>query len=260
MTVRIYRSTDANAPVFYPYVVNSLNQLLQAVLVDGYGDTPGAGWTKAFDNNSGIVVFRNSTTTAGSSGAYFRIDTTGAPKDWSYARCFAYKTMTDINTGTDPTPSTAQMSNGTYFNTWMGGSNSSRVQPWVIIADERTVYVSLVVNSGGWFTGSWTTYWGFGDYESIVPGDTYNYFVWGHTDGSRDDFQGLASYWWENDIFYGLSVGRDTALNPNSSAKVIGPNLGGNNRQSGSQSNMSRPNVYTGAVLTHDALLFDRQG
>jgi hypothetical protein len=43
MTVKIYKSTDANAPVLYPNTVGSLNALLKAVLVDGYGSQTGAG-------------------------------------------------------------------------------------------------------------------------------------------------------------------------------------------------------------------------
>jgi hypothetical protein len=46
MTVRVYRSTDASAPVLTGQV-GSLTALLDAVLVNGYGALSAAGWTIA---------------------------------------------------------------------------------------------------------------------------------------------------------------------------------------------------------------------
>jgi hypothetical protein len=46
MTVRVYRSTDASAPVLTGQV-GSLTALLDAILVNGYGALTAAGWTIA---------------------------------------------------------------------------------------------------------------------------------------------------------------------------------------------------------------------
>ena len=44
MTTRLYRSSDASAPAM-EYVAGSLNAVLKACLVDGYGALPAAGWS-----------------------------------------------------------------------------------------------------------------------------------------------------------------------------------------------------------------------
>jgi hypothetical protein len=44
MTVRIYRSTDGSAPVLTGQA-GKLTDLLDAILVNGYGSKTAAGWT-----------------------------------------------------------------------------------------------------------------------------------------------------------------------------------------------------------------------
>ena len=67
MTVRVYSSTDASAPVLTGQV-GSLIAVLDACLVNGYGTKTAAGWTKPFADASNTAVYRSGS----GSRAFFR--------------------------------------------------------------------------------------------------------------------------------------------------------------------------------------------
>lgn len=54
-TPTIYRSTDTSAPVITGEV-SKLRLALNAILVDGYGSQPAAGWTKAYEDGGNHLV------------------------------------------------------------------------------------------------------------------------------------------------------------------------------------------------------------
>ncbi len=140
MTVTVYKSTDASAPVLTGEV-GSLNALLYACLVTGYGAKPGAGWTRAFNDapNYTSVFLQGS----GSSGRYLRVDDggpgTGAAKE---ARATGYETMSDVDTGTNPFPSAAA-SPASYTVIRKSTTADATARAWKIFADHATVYVFL---------------------------------------------------------------------------------------------------------------------
>ena len=173
MTVRIYQNTDVGAPVL-SNTANSLNAVLEACLVNGYGTQTAAGWTKAFTSGN-TSVFRNSTTALGSSGCYVQVNDSNT----SYALARAYKTMTAVNTGTDVTPNSGQMSQSDVF--WFKYSyGTGTPKRWVIIADERTFYMNIFI-AGAYPTdqADYCALFGAGDFDSFVPGNNWNYMVFG---------------------------------------------------------------------------------
>ncbi len=120
------------------------------------------GWTREF-NATNVEVFR-SPNVAGTRH-YLRVDDGGAePRD---ARVVGYETMSDVSTGTNPSPSAAQLSGGGFWT--KSNTANSTVRGWVLAGDDRTFYLS-VNHSGG---AGFSTY-AFGDIESFKSGgDAY---------------------------------------------------------------------------------------
>lgn len=179
-TTRVYKSTDASAPTL-PGQVGALKDLLKKILVGtsgvAYGTGPSqklaAGWSNAFPagETTTKIAFRNSLA-AGGSGMYARLlddgSMTGGAKE---AGLFSYAAMTDVDTGTDQAPTTAQMSAGVVLRKSATADGTAR--PWIVIADERTFYIWIDSLPG---TNTEKTVGGAGDFESLVAGDGYAYF------------------------------------------------------------------------------------
>ncbi|MGH8436114.1 MAG: hypothetical protein ACRERX_16925 [Pseudomonas sp.] len=109
----------------------------------------GQGWSKAY---SGTNLAAYTSTAAGSFGGYLRLDDTGTLN----ARGYGYETMTDINTGVNQFPSTAQqVSPGLYFP--KSSTSNATARNWMIFGDERCFYMwvepSTVGNGQMWFFG-----------------------------------------------------------------------------------------------------------
>lgn len=242
MTVTVYKSTDSGAPILYGLAWSLLN-LLDKILVDGYGSKSSLGWAKAFTSlvcsgtatggstttlidtatnfvTAGVVVgyqvFRTAdgknarvtsitTTTnpndtlnftavspvtptfantdaytvdnnkrayrqiAGTNQYYLRVtdDGTGAA---NYARARGYETMSDIDTGTGPFPTDAQVSGGLYAI--KSANVGSTARPWRCISDGKIFYLFFNQDSAS----DWNAATGlfFGDYKTYKTGDIYN--------------------------------------------------------------------------------------
>jgi len=119
---------------------------------------PGAGWTKPYTGTN-LAAYRLNSTTG--TGSYLRIDDTGTTD----IRCVGYLTMTDINTGDDPFPTSTQVSGGAYIRKSSAASTDAR--PWTMIADDRGFYLSIV-NDGS----SVIKAYNFGDFVSFSTGIT----------------------------------------------------------------------------------------
>jgi hypothetical protein len=151
MTVRIYRSTDASAPVLNGTVAGSLITVLKACLVDGFGAgataTP-AGWTLTLEDTlNKKAMFRNNSTTG--SGRYFVIKDDGqqyigqGANKYDRATIMGGKNYIDINTLETTFPRTitgANRHSDTHYGTiCIKGPNAN--SPWILIADEYTCYL-----------------------------------------------------------------------------------------------------------------------
>ncbi|WP_316150048.1 hypothetical protein [Cupriavidus sp. BIC8F] len=109
----------------------------------------GQGWSKPF---SGTNLAAYTLTAAGSFGGYLRLDDTGTTN----ARGYAYESMTDINTGVNQFPSTAQMASpGLYFP--KSNTANATARNWMLFGDERGFYMWVeALNAGNgqmWFFG-----------------------------------------------------------------------------------------------------------
>ena len=173
MTVNIYKSNDASAPTLNG-TAGSLVNVLYACLVTGYGSKGAAGWAREFTGTN-KAAFR------ASSGNRFRllVDDTGTQE----ARLVAYETMTDVDTGTNPFPTTAQLSGGIFCR--KSNTADATTRAWMVVASDVMVYVFID-------SGSASTDWsaaptaanlsgcfGFGDFVSYKSGDTYNTIIFG---------------------------------------------------------------------------------
>ena len=85
-----------------------------------------------------------------------------------------YETMSDVDTGTGPYPTVAQVSTGI---TIQGTNNTAGPKDWIIIGDEYQM--CYIINPTG---GQQKTFF-FGDLLSLVPSDPYNSVIIGPTNG-----------------------------------------------------------------------------
>lgn len=118
------------------------------------------GWQKAY-SGTGKAVYKSVDVSA--SGRMFRVDDSGTTS----ARVIGYESMSDVDAGTNPFPTTAQLSGGGYFLK----SSAATTRAWWLVADPKCVWFSVSYDGTGWHT------YGFGDFKSLYAGDTYNAFV-----------------------------------------------------------------------------------
>lgn len=194
MTVRTYSSTDASAPVLRGNTPGDLINLLEKCLVTGYGSQVGAGWTKPFAGTN-VAAFRNG---AGSNGMYLRVDDTSTATGGRSARIVGYETMTDINTGSpNPFPLDSQLAGGLWVPTKESSSNASTARPWRVWADEKLFYMQLRYRPES-DVYEYNVFWGFGDINSYMQGDSSHTVIIGYYHGSY--------YYSSQDIFVGSTT------------------------------------------------------
>lgn len=166
----VYRSSDASAPSLTGTAGDLVN-LLDKCLVSGYGSKTAAGWVRktAFaGNGSTRAVFQQ-----GAGNQFFLdVDDRGASSGLTgasgkEAAIRGYEAMTDVSTGTNPFPTTAQVAAAT-ANWRKSATADATARGWVLIADDRTVY--LFVSDGD--TTSYKPYF-FGDVYSMKSSDGY---------------------------------------------------------------------------------------
>lgn len=174
MTVRLYLSTDASAPVLTGQV-GSLTTLLDAVLVNGYGSKTAAGWSIAYTATNK----RDYKQGTGSNGFYLDIDDTGPGGGGAKeARLRGYEVMTAQATGTNLFPTTAQSST---FGVICRKSTTAdaTARPWYCVADATCFY--LFVDTGDMTGPNYAMAVAFGDFFSYKAGDVYNTIIIGRT-------------------------------------------------------------------------------
>lgn len=169
-TTREFSSTDAGAPVLTGQA-GSLLAVIKACLVDGYGSRPAAGWTFPYSGtNKG--VFRNAVGSGGT-GHYFRIaDDATEAAGARVALLRGYVDMSDVDTGVgaDVMPAVSNYSTGGQI--CKSNTLDATARAWRIFADELTCYIWTDPNAA-FMHGIH----GFGDFESVVPGDSFRSFV-----------------------------------------------------------------------------------
>lgn len=174
MTWRVYRFDDASAPALTGQAGSVIN-ILDACLVNGYGSRTAAGWTKAFSGTNLAAYLQG----AGSAGFYARVDDTGATD----ARVIGYETMSDINTGTNLFPTTAQISGGVFAR--KSSSADAIRRPWLVVADAKRFYLwlgFLTTTTGGFAVtiSQAGSVLAFGDFISRMASDPFRCFIIGN--------------------------------------------------------------------------------
>jgi hypothetical protein len=173
-TVTLYRSTDASAPTLTGQV-GSLTTLLDAVLVNGYGTQPAAGWTKPFTTATNQAAYRNSAT----DGTGFHVNVNdngpgaGAARE---ARMTGFETMSALATGTGQFPLLAQLGIGIGAVVCRKSTTAdATARPWVIVADNTVFY--LFVETGDVAGQVYSVV--FGDFFSYKASDAYRCLIIG---------------------------------------------------------------------------------
>lgn len=179
MTVRVYRSDDASAPVLSGQA-GALIGILDACLVNGYGAKAAAGWTKPYSGTN-LAAYRQGT---GSNQLYLRVDDTTTTN----ARMVAYESMSDVNTGTNAFPSESQQSGGLYV--LKSTTANSTARPWIVIATEKAFYFWPNFNQTSMFAsdGTMKPMIFFGDITTRQSGDAYHTMISAGTSNSWSSF------------------------------------------------------------------------
>lgn len=127
---------------------------------------PVGGWEELFPGTPNKSVFRS--TDPQSSGFCYRIDDSGTTQ----ARVRGFEAMSDIDTGTGPFPTNAQINGGGYWS--KTGTANSTAARYALVADSRTVLVVISPYTTVSATSLIANFRGFGDMLALAPGgDAY---------------------------------------------------------------------------------------
>lgn len=137
-----YSSIDASAPVLTGEAGTLVN-LLDKLLVNGYGSKPAQGWTKPFSGTNKAAYKQP----IGTNGFYLRVDDNAVDSNKT-AQVRGYETMTDVDTGTFLFPTVAQRAN--YYVAKSTTANST-ARPWRAVGDGYTLFLMVEFNPGASF-------------------------------------------------------------------------------------------------------------
>lgn len=128
-----------------------------------------AGWEKVFSAGTTKAVYRSTDVT--SSRRYYRVDDSGNQS----ARVRGFAAMTNVDTGTEPFPTNAQISGGGYIFKSTNPGDSTPVL-YLLAADSKSVLMSVAAGTSG---NAWQANTrGFGDPLPLAPaGDVYSAFL-----------------------------------------------------------------------------------
>lgn len=156
-THRILSVPDANT---FTFDATGVSNGTATGTITAIMSTP-TGWTKAFSGTNKAAY--KSTTSA--SGCYFRVDDSGAYNNANGQPARGYESMTDVDTGTAPFPTTAQQAN---FN-WRRSTDASGDRLWALVADDQFFYLFVRIAAAN----TANTIMLFGDINSFDPLDSF---------------------------------------------------------------------------------------
>jgi hypothetical protein len=189
-----YSSQDAGAPQITANSPASMIAVLKACLVGSggtaYGVKAPAGWSIPYEDDTNVaIVFKM----AGGNQRYLRLGNpantgTSGYADYSYLEVRGYNAMTDVNTGTNPFPTSAQMPTFRWAYAGDLAINTTTNIPWSIIASDRFFYIQLHIGNAGNNQGaSWGCQFAgyFGDIVSYLATDTMQTILSGFWTGAN---------------------------------------------------------------------------
>jgi len=190
------RWSDPGAPKLWANQFGSFPNLLKAVLVDGYGDTPGLGWTHEYSSPcNNIMVFRNNPFTG--SGIYLRVANSNLYSSANFARVSMFESMIDWDNGLLRTPPV-----GSYLSWAIGNSASATCVDgihWMIVGDEKGFWFcvrAVLATSANIFASLHARSWTFnyvGDILPIHPGHPYPTILFGNLNSDSFPVEPMAS-------------------------------------------------------------------
>lgn len=191
---RELKSTDEGAPQLAGNSANSLNAVLKAALVTGYGNTTPLGWELVHEDvNLGICVFRPKT----GSRMFLQITDDNTFGNGRCARAISYEIMPNASTGMLPGIALTS-SNPAYYIHKIYTDNNNSASPWYIIGDEVGFYLCICVNNYNSSSSyrNFTRIYYFGE-GLLLTGTTYtsnyNWLHWTHSlDASSSQLYGNA--------------------------------------------------------------------
>ena len=234
MSVYCYRSTDAGSPVLTGEV-GSLEALLISCLVTGYNLKTPAGWTNPY-----FDAFSNSAFKAGVGGNEFYVriaDDVDSHANLAYLSGFA--TMTDIDTGTERTPSVTQNAYG--VSILKSATQDATGRGWIILASHQMVYMFINHSSSSDYTEA--EGFCFGEFKSFKDLDTDNFIIAG-----RDPLD----YTTSNTDKFGTFTSVDTAIDYNylmKSYTSIGSSVACGKHADTSKDGLPFPNLVDGNLF-----------
>lgn len=129
------------------------------------------GWTKVYSGTN-KAVYKPSDVAA--SSALLRVDDSGT----TVARVRMYETMSDVDTGTNPSPTDAKVSGGLYW--WKSDAASAATRRYTIFGDSRNLYLGMAPYATSALAPIHTVH-AFGDLDSYKSGDAYPGYILGDT-------------------------------------------------------------------------------
>lgn len=180
MASRELKSTDVGAPQLVGNTKNSLNAVLKAALVNGYGETAPLGWDLIYEElDQGVCVFRPKI----GSRMFLQIIDDNSFGNGRVAKAQSYESMQSAFIGVMP----CNPDNVTYVHKISTNSSALSV-PWHIIGDERGFYLLTrpYYNSSTWKNISKICY--FGEGVSVEDPDytsKYNWLQWTNEIGAN---------------------------------------------------------------------------
>ena len=128
-THRILSVPDANT---FTFDATGVSNGTATGTITAIMSTP-TGWTKAFSGTN-KAAYKSATS---ASGCYFRVDDSGAYNNANGQPARGYESMTGVDTGSSPFPTTAQQAN---FN-WRRSTDASGDRLWALVADDQFFYL-----------------------------------------------------------------------------------------------------------------------
>lgn len=144
---------------------------------------PGLGFVKEYSGTNKAIYKR---THVQATAMMLRVDDTGSGvASATLARALMVESATGIDTYTNHTPTTAQLSGGQY---WSKGANDSSTKQWILVGDGRTFYF-WTEHGSQTFAGTGALHMRmFGDITSYRAGDAYGCAIGGDFDTSGSSF------------------------------------------------------------------------
>lgn len=172
--MQVYRSSDTGAPTLTGQA-GSLVQVLDAVLVTGYGAKSPAGWSKPFTGTNRAVFRQGEVRRA--PRMYLDVnDNAPGAGGGREARLRGFEEMSAVGVGDGPFPTTAQLAAGIIPR--KSATADATARGWMILADARTFILCTQPGDNVFAAGEWSVLY-FGDYYSLRPGDLWRVCIVG---------------------------------------------------------------------------------